>query len=97
MIDAAHTSGVREFYEYVIKGPKDADRVAQAIKVQTGCEAAVVDANDVFGCKVVGGSDGLDVELVEAAMDDNPAGQGDAMTPVIVLRTEHDPGRAEGG
>jgi len=97
MIDAAHTSGVREFYEHVIMGPEDPDRVAQRIKELTGCEAAVVDANDVFGCKVVGGSGGLDAGLVEAAMADNPAGQGDAMTPVIVLRTEHEPGRAEGG
>lgn len=97
MIDAAHTSGVPEFFEYVIKGPKEPDQVAQAIKELTGCEAAVVDANDVFGCKVVGGSDGLDAGLVEAAMSDNPAGQGDAMTPVIVLRPEHDPGRSEGG
>lgn len=97
MIDAAHTSGVREFYEYVIKGPKDPDRVAQTIKELTGCEAAVVDANDVFGCKVVGGSDRLDAELVAAAMDDNPAGQGDAMTPVIVLRPEPSRCRTEGG
>ncbi len=97
MIDAAHTSGVREFYEYVIKGPKEPDQVAQAIKEQTGCESAVVDANDVFGCKVVGASNGLDAGLVEVAMADNPAGQGDAMTPVIVLRPEHVPGRSEGG
>lgn len=86
MIDAAHTSGVKEYYEYVIKGPKDPDAVARQMSELTGCEAAVVDANDIFGCTVVGASDGLDVDLVEQALDDNPAGQGDAMTPIILLR-----------
>lgn len=88
MIDAAHTSGVKEYYEYVIKGPKDPDAVARQMKQITGCESAVVDANDIFGCVVVGASDRLDKELVKQAMRDNPAGQGDAMTPVIILRVE---------
>lgn len=88
MIDAAHTSGVKEFYECVIKGPLDPDGVARRLKELTGCESAIVDANDIFGCKVVGASAGLDRELVEAALRDNPAGQGDAMTPVILLRLE---------
>lgn len=88
MIDAAHTSGVKEYYEYVIKGPRDPDGVARQMKEITGCEAAVVDANDIFGCQVVGASDGLDRQLVQLAMKDNPAGQGDEMTPVIILREE---------
>ncbi len=87
MIDAAHTSGVKEYYECVIKGPRDPDAVAREMKALTGCESAVVDANDIFGCAVVGKSDGLDVELVQLAMKDNPAGQGDEKTPIIVLRT----------
>ena len=88
MIDAAHTSGVKEYYECVIKGPKDPDAVARQTKELTGCESAVVDANDIFGCAVVGASDGLDVELVQLAMKDNPAGQGDEKTPIVVLRQE---------
>jgi hypothetical protein len=88
MIDAAHTSGVKEFYECVIKGPKDPDRVAQQLKERLGVEAAIVDANDIFGCAVVGASDGLDVKLVEQAMRDNPAGQGDEKTPIVILRGE---------
>ncbi|MBN2537762.1 hypothetical protein JXB37_05750 [candidate division WOR-3 bacterium] len=93
MIDAAHTSGVSEFYDCVIKGPKDPDCSAALMAEVTGCAAAVVDANDIFGCKVVGASAGLDVELVQAALADNPAGQGDALTPVVLLR---DDGPADG-
>jgi len=86
MIDAAHTSGVKEFYECVILGPKDPDGVARQLAEALGCPVAVVDANDIFGCTVVGASDGVDVELVQAAMRDNPAGQGDELTPIIILR-----------
>jgi hypothetical protein len=89
MIDAAHTSGVREFYECVILGPKDPDGTAQLLSDSLGFPVAIVDANDIFGCAVVGACRGLDVELVRVAMKDNPAGQGDALTPIIVLRPEN--------
>ena len=86
MIDAAHTSGVKEFYECVIKGPEDPDLVARELSAALNCPVAIVDANDIFGCAVVGASEGLDVALVADAMDDNPAGQGDELTPIIILR-----------
>jgi hypothetical protein len=88
MIDAAHTSGVKEFYDCVIMGPKDPDSVAAAVAAAIERPVAIVDANDIFGCKVVGASDGLDRELVRLAMRDNPAGQGGEMTPVVILRPE---------
>ncbi len=88
MIDAAHTSGVKEFYNCVIMGPKAPDEVAGRIAAATGRPTAIVDANDIFGCKVVGASAGLDRELVQNAMRDNPAGQGGEMTPIVILRPE---------
>jgi len=88
MIDAAHTSGVKEFYESVIKGPKDPDGTARMLSKELGFPVAIVDANDIFGCAVVGAPDGLEVELVQEAMRDNPAGQGDELTPIIILRLE---------
>jgi hypothetical protein len=89
MIDAAHTSGVKEFYECVIKGPKDPDGTAQLLAKELGLPVAIVDANDIFGCAVVGAAAGLDVRLVQEAMRDNPAGQGDELTPIIILRPEN--------
>jgi hypothetical protein len=86
MIDAAHTAGVKQYYEHVIKGPKDPELVAQRLSVRLGLPAAIVDVNDIGGSWVVGGSPGLDVRLVEEALRDNPAGQGDACTPIILLR-----------
>lgn len=88
MIDAAHTSGVKEFYDCVILGPREPEATAQALSEALGCPVAIVDANDIFGCKVVGASAGVDRALVEAAMRDNPAGQGGELTPIVVLREE---------
>ncbi len=86
MIDAAHTSGVPEFYNSVILGPRDPDRVATELAQALGCPVAIVDANDIFGCTVVGAAPGLDSELVQLAMSDNPAGQGNELTPIVILR-----------
>jgi F420-0:Gamma-glutamyl ligase len=86
MIDAAHTSGVKEFYESVILGPKDPELTAQKISEKVNQPVAIVDANDISGCWAVGASSGLDTKMVEAVMDDNPAGQGDSLTPIIIIR-----------
>ena len=88
MVDAAHTAGIKQYYECVIKGPKDPDATAEMLSRELGFPVAIVDANDIFGCAVVGVPDGLDVKLVQEAMRDNPAGQGDELTPIIILRPE---------
>jgi len=86
MIDAAHTAGVQDFYECVIMGPKEPELTAQNISQKIKHPVAIVDANDISGCWVVGASQGLDTNLVEAVMDDNPAGQDDSLTPIIIIR-----------
>lgn len=86
MIDAAHTSGVKDFYECVIMGPKDPEIVARKIAHRIYHPVAIVDANDISGCWVVGASDGVCAKVVEGVMADNPAGQDDSLTPIIIIR-----------
>jgi F420-0:gamma-glutamyl ligase len=86
MIDAAGTAGIDAFKGSVIKGPKDPDRVAQAIADRLSVGAAVVDVNDIGGSWAVGVSRGVDREIVEAALKDNPLGQGAEQTPCGILR-----------
>jgi|UniRef100_A0A7C3YZE3 F420-0:gamma-glutamyl ligase-like protein len=86
MIDAPHTSGVKEYYECVIMGPKEPDAVARRVKKVTGFETAIMDVNDIGGSWVVGASSGIDKKLVEEVMRDNPAGQGDSLTPIVIIR-----------
>jgi hypothetical protein len=86
-IDAPGTAGIEQFRNCVIKGPKDPDRVAQALADALGCGAAVVDVNDI-GSAVLGHSRGVDPEEVRQALKDNPLGQGAEQTPVGILRKE---------
>jgi len=86
MIDAPHTAGLKEYYECVIMGPKDPELVAQKLSDKIKLPVAIVDVNDISGCWVVGASNDANVKLIEEVLDDNPAGQGDACTPIIIIR-----------
>jgi hypothetical protein len=86
MIDAAGTAGIDAFKGSVIKGPKEPDRVAQRIADRLHVGAAIVDVNDIGGSWAVGASRGVDRSLVEAALKDNPLGQGAEQTPCGILR-----------
>lgn len=90
-IDAAHTSPVPPYDQCVILGPKDPDAVARRILERTGCEAAVMDINDIGGSWALGASDGVDRALLEAVMRDNPMGQKDECTPVALVRRVESP------
>lgn len=84
MIDAATTSPLQP--DCVILGPKDPDGVAQRLFESTRIPVAIVDVNDIGGSWVVGASEGVDRPLVEAALKDNPLGQGSECTPMGLLR-----------
>ena len=86
LIDAATTSPVPPYENCVIKGPKDPEKVAQKIKEKLGFECAVMDINDIGGCWMIGGSDGIDKDFMEKVMKDNPQGQGDELTPICLIR-----------
>lgn len=86
LIDAAHTSPVPPFDQCVILGPKNPDAVAQTIKERTGCEAAIVDVNDIGGSWAIGVSDRTNRTLIEKIMKDNPLGQKDEQTPIGIIR-----------
>ena len=74
------------FDYYVILGPEDSNRLSRQIKEKTGCEAAIIDANDLNIAWAVGTSDPSQKHTIEEVMKDNPAGNGDQKTPIIVLR-----------
>ena len=46
----------------------------------------MVDANDLGRAKVLGCSRGVSVRVVEAALLDNPHGNSDEQTPLVVLK-----------
>jgi len=90
LIDAATTSPVPPYDKCVIKGPKTPQKVALRIKDETGFEAAIMDINDIGGCWMIGGSNGVDKKFMEQVMKDNPQGQGDELTPICLIRKYHE-------
>lgn len=46
---------------------------------------AIVDVNSVFGAEVMECCNGLDKRWIEGALSDNPAGNDESMTPIILL------------
>ncbi len=86
LIDAASTSPIPPYDKTVIKGPKNPKENAQKIKDALGYETGIMDINDIGGCWMIGGSDGLNKHFMEAVMKDNPQGQGDELTPICIIR-----------
>lgn len=83
-IDAADTSPMQP--DCVILGPKEPEKVVAAIRAATGCEAAIMDVNDIGGSWVLAATDGIDRPLLERIMLDNPLGQKDEQTPLGIVR-----------
>jgi tetratricopeptide (TPR) repeat protein len=71
---------------HVIFGPAKPDRLADELSEALDSSVAIVDANHLTGAWVVGASAGVDRKWVEAALADNPAGNEDEQTPVVLIR-----------
>lgn len=70
----------------IVFSPRDPDGFAAAFFEQTAVACAVVDANDLGRAKVLGASSGVDRHCVAAALLDNPHGNSDEQTPIVVLK-----------
>jgi len=80
-----YTGTLPPFERTIVLEPQDPAGVAGALADCIGCEAAVVDVNDLGVAKVLGASRGVRPAAVEAALRTNPHGNGDEQTPVVVL------------
>jgi hypothetical protein len=86
-IDGFNPHTVRPFNEFAMLGPEDPPRDAQAIEDATGWPVVIVDANNV-NVEILGASRAVPVPVadVRVAVLDNPLGQGEEQTPIVLLR-----------
>ena len=68
----------------LVPGPLDVQASLTRMS-SCGAQVAIVDVNDVFGAEIVACTDGVDVEWLRQALGDNPAGNDDSMTPIVVV------------
>lgn len=71
---------------YVVLGPENSKSTCLEITQRSGHESAVIDANDLQIAWAVACSDDKLKKPVEQALSDNPAGNGDQKTPIVILR-----------
>jgi hypothetical protein len=86
-IDGFNPATVKPFDEFAMLGPDDPARAAGDIAAAVGYPVAIVDANNI-NVEVLGTSPGfpLDSRLVRGVLLDNPMGQGDERTPIVIVR-----------
>jgi len=80
-----YTGTLPPFERTIVLGPAEPGAVARALAARTGAHAVIVDANDLGIAKILGASAGLVRTAIETALRDNPHGNGDEQTPIVVL------------
>jgi hypothetical protein len=81
-----YTGTMPPYERAIVFAPRDADGFASSVEERSGIACAVVDANDLGRAKVLGCSRGVRAAVVEAALLDNPHGNSDEQTPLVVLK-----------
>jgi len=81
-----YTGTMPPYERTIVFAPRDADGFATSLTRAAGIACTVVDANDLGKAKVLGSSPGVRRASVEAALLDNPHGNSDEQTPIVVLK-----------
>jgi F420-0:gamma-glutamyl ligase len=89
-IDGFNPDGMDVYYQYAILPPKNPEKVVQEIEDKLDFPAVIIDGNNI-NVKVISQSRGvrLDKKIVRLILLDNPMGQDDEMTPVIIVREKN--------
>jgi hypothetical protein len=81
-----YTGTLPPYERAIVFAPREPDAFAQSVADRIGIACAIVDANDLEKAKVLGASRDVDRTGVEHALLDNPHGNGDEQTPIVVLK-----------
>ncbi|MGR4065904.1 MAG: coenzyme F420-0:L-glutamate ligase [Vulcanimicrobiaceae bacterium] len=81
-----YTGTLPPYERAIVLAPRDPDAFARAVFERTGVACAIVDVNDLEKAKVLGASEGVARACVANALLDNPHGNGDEQTPIVVLK-----------
>ncbi|MHB1042309.1 MAG: coenzyme F420-0:L-glutamate ligase [Eubacteriales bacterium] len=73
------------FERHIILGPKDPQKIVERIKEATGFEAVITDVNDIRKVDILAATDGVDQKKLAGYLADNPFGNDDQQTPIVVL------------
>lgn len=80
------TGTLPPYDQFIVLGPVNSQAVVDEIRQATGLEAAIVDVNDLRAVKILSMTSGVDARLLTQALMDNPAGNADEQTPIVLVR-----------
>jgi len=75
------------FERHIVLGPKDPQKIVDRIKEVTGLEAIIADVNDIRNVDILAASSGVDQNRLIKDLEDNPFGNDDQQTPIVILKT----------
>src|SRR5664279_971249 len=84
---AVDSDKVMPYDACLVPGPLDVE-ASIATLARKGARISVVDVNDVFGAEIVASTEGVDEDWLRRSLEDNPAGNDDSMTPIVVVMPE---------
>jgi len=86
-IDGFYGEAFPQYAEMGILGSKDSDKVCQELRNRFGFSFVIADVNDL-GRNIIGRSQDLKEKdkIILEALKDNPAGQSNQQTPIIIIR-----------
>ncbi|SMB91573.1 F420-0:Gamma-glutamyl ligase [Thermanaeromonas toyohensis ToBE] len=79
------------YERHIVLGPREPQKVVQEIKKATGAEAVIADVNDLGCVDILGITNKAYLEAVQEALRDNPFGNEDEQTPIVVLKRVRGP------
>lgn len=71
---------------HIVLGPKDPQALAERIRRRIGTDVAIVDVNDLRCVDILAYAGRLEPEAFRRALADNPAGNDDQQTPIVILK-----------
>lgn len=80
------TGTLPPFDQFIVLGPAHSQQLVDQIHQETGLKAAIVDVNDLKAVKILAATANTDQQLLTQALIDNPAGNADEQTPVVLIR-----------
>lgn len=86
-LDGFYGNVWKEYENIGLELPVDSKQVCNEIREELGISAMIVDTNDL-GQEILGKSDDIELEekILKEMIRDNPAGQGQQRTPIILIR-----------
>jgi len=86
-IDGFYGEAFPQYAEMGILGSKDSDKVCEELRNKFGFSFVIADVNDL-GRNIIGRSQDLKEKdkIILEVLKDNPAGQSDEQTPIIIIR-----------